>query len=128
MEGCERPIWAKGHCNIHYRRLERGGNTDGVGRGSPGKTRGIRNLEGSYLLKSGYVKVRVDGVWKLEHRHVMEQELGRPLVAGENVHHKDGNKSNNDPSNLELWVTFQPSGQRPEELLEWAEEIIRRYK
>ncbi len=37
-----------------------------------------------------------------EHRIVAEQLLGRPLVKGEIVHHRDGNKHNNDPSNLEV--------------------------
>lgn len=36
------------------------------------------------------------------HRVVAEQMLGRPLEKGEIVHHKDGNKWNNDPSNLEV--------------------------
>lgn len=35
-----------------------------------------------------------------EHRLVAEQMLGRPLEKGEIVHHRDGNKKNNDPSNL----------------------------
>lgn len=34
------------------------------------------------------------------HRVVAEQMLGRPLRKGEIVHHIDGNKRNNDPSNL----------------------------
>mgnify|MGYP002624931186 CR=1 FL=1 len=34
------------------------------------------------------------------HRVIAEQMLGRPLKAGEIVHHIDGNKRNNDPSNL----------------------------
>lgn len=37
-----------------------------------------------------------------EHRVVMEQMLGRPLRSGEIVHHKDGNKRNNAPGNLEV--------------------------
>ena len=37
---------------------------------------------------------------KHTHRIVAEQMLGRPLEAGEIVHHIDGNKRNNDPSNL----------------------------
>ena len=37
-----------------------------------------------------------------EHRLVMEAKVGRKLKKGEVVHHKDGNKSNNKPENLEL--------------------------
>lgn len=37
---------------------------------------------------------------KHTHRIVAEQILGRPLEVGEIVHHIDGNKRNNDPSNL----------------------------
>jgi len=37
------------------------------------------------------------------HRRVAELMLGRPLKPGEVVHHKDGNKRNNRPSNLEVF-------------------------
>lgn len=37
-----------------------------------------------------------------QHRVVMERVLGRPLEKGEIVHHKDGNKKNNNPDNLEV--------------------------
>lgn len=37
---------------------------------------------------------------KLEHRLVVERAIGRKLRRSEYVHHVDGNKLNNDPSNL----------------------------
>jgi hypothetical protein len=46
----------------------------------------------------GYVKVN----GRHEHRSVAEQKLGRPLMPGEIVHHKDSNKKNNSPDNLEV--------------------------
>lgn len=39
------------------------------------------------------------------HRVIAEQKIGRPLKPGEVVHHIDGNKRNNDPSNLMIFAT-----------------------
>jgi hypothetical protein len=40
----------------------------------------------------------------LRSRYVMEQLLGRYLLSGEVVHHKDGNKLNDVPENLDLML------------------------
>ena len=63
----------------------------------------------SYIGTNGYryVKVhdredQVEGAYELEHRLVMEEHLGRPLLGRESVHHKDGNKLNNAIDNLEI--------------------------
>lgn len=37
-----------------------------------------------------------------QHRVVMEQKIGRPLLSNEIVHHVDGNKKNNSIENLVL--------------------------
>lgn len=49
---------------------------------------------------NGYFKVRVGGKQVREHVAVAEKALGKPLPPGALVHHADGNRSNNSPSNL----------------------------
>ena len=58
--------------------------------------------------------------YALEHRVVMARQLGRPLYAWENVHHRNGRRADNDPANLELWIKPQPLGQRAEDLARWV--------
>jgi hypothetical protein len=62
-----------------------------------------------------------------EHTVVMSQLLGRPLLPRENVHHKNGVKTDNRPENLELWLSHQPKGARVNDLVEWAREILAQY-
>lgn len=66
----------------------------------------------------GYIMVKVGTRWVREHRHVMEQRMGRPLHPWENVHHKDGNRQHNTDDNLELWIKTQPTGMRFKDLTE----------
>jgi 5-methylcytosine-specific restriction endonuclease McrA len=52
--------------------------------------------------KDGYIEVKVESGYELEHRVMMAQVLGRPLSHLEEVHHKDLNRANNNIDNLEL--------------------------
>lgn len=63
--------------------------------------RRISNYGYWLVLKPDHPNARRDG-YILEHRYIMSEMLGRPLTDDEIVHHKDGNKLNNSPGNLEL--------------------------
>lgn len=53
-------------------------------------------------LDSGEGKTYSKYYGRHTHRVVAEKKLGRKLRKGEIVHHKDNNKRNNDPDNLEV--------------------------
>jgi len=72
-----------------------------------------------YTDRCGYRHIRVNGgLFLAEHRVIMAQMLGRPLMKGESVHHKNGNREDNRPENLELWVKPQQlAGQRAKDII-----------
>lgn len=114
------PPFIRGLCNTHYQRAQRCCDENYVPHMAPKGT--------GFTHKSGYRIVSDGNGGKIkEHRLVMEKHLGRKLLPHENVHHKNGNKSDNRIENLELWSTKQPQGKRIEDLVVYAKEILKLY-
>jgi len=110
----EPDVYCSRECYIEYRRKA------AVGR--------KRETADGYVVVflPGHSEAQATG-WVMDHRAVMVDMLGRPLLPGENVHHKNGQRDDNDPGNLELWVTSQPSGKRPEDLVAFSRLMLSRY-
>ncbi len=129
VDKCLSKHYAKGFCTKHYARYRIHGDANVLKKGEQGK---------GYINGQGYKVVAVPDWLKKcfskstghmpEHRLVMSEHLGRPLTKEETVHHKNGNKLDNRLENLELWASRHPRGQRVEDLLDFADEIIELYR
>lgn len=110
---CERAAFAKGLCSTHYQQQRT------RGRLVPIRPRQIRR--DWHPNADGYIERFEPGRGMvLQHHAVMETILGRELYPWEEIHHKNGVRHDNQPSNLELWARQQPHGQRLDDLIDWV--------
>lgn len=121
VEGCTRKHLAKGYCSPHYYRWMTYGDPNVVRKEHRGEWRTADGYRYRFVRTQGK-RVRI-----FEHRYAMEQALGRPLLPHEEVHHINGVRDDNRIENLELWSTRQPSGQRVEDKVAWALELLETY-
>jgi len=124
---CKGLTVAKGMCANCYALYKRYGDPTKRSLWFHKRNKEIVDDKGYILVYARHHENATRGSRVAKHRLVMSEYLGRPLRKNENVHHINGDRQDNRLENLELWVTSQPSGQRPLDLIAWAKEILNIY-
>lgn len=123
IDGCDEKHYGQGYCRKHWMRNRRHGDPEKESsRGKGHKTRA-----GYVLLYRPTHPNATSRGYVMEHVVVMSESLGRPLEKHENVHHVNGVRDDNRLENLELWSSSQPSGQRAQDKVRWAKEMLALY-
>ncbi len=66
-------------------------------------------METKISRKKYYRAIKVNGKKRDYHRYIAEQKTGRKLRTNEVAHHKDENKFNNNPDNIEVLLRSRHS-------------------
>ena len=102
IPGCDQTIekGGQGMCGMHSQRVRRYGDLTYIVPEDLRRT----HMRASGLSRISHVKPSTyrKRFGRHEHRVVAEEMIGRALRSDEHVHHKDGNKHNNSPENLEV--------------------------
>jgi hypothetical protein len=130
VASCGRTKTRKDYCDAHYDRVRRTGDVkeDIPLRSIAPKGSGSLNGGCRVVFMPEHPNAWASSGQVFEHVVVMSGHLGRMLLPHENVHHKNGDKLDNRLENLELWSKHQPSGQRVEDKIQWAKELLALYE
>lgn len=126
FDGCRRAMDAHGYCIYHAQQRRLGLPLTPHNPKAPGEWGAWMTNAKGYVIRNRNINGKRQV--QFQHRHIMEDHLGRPLEPHEEVHHVNGVRDDNRIENLELWSTSQPKGQRVEDKADWAEEILRLYR
>lgn len=120
----------KAECKCHRCRMGKGYFRGDKNPAWKGGTRYTKNgyvyewipLDSPFLCMAGSHKNEANYI--MQHRLVMAKFLNRPLTRQETVHHKNGIRDDNRIDNLELWSSNHQAGQRLEDQIKWAINIL----
>lgn len=126
---CRNPHYGHGLCYEHYHRWKRTGSIHENPYGSKKRLKSRMDAKGYVLVhEPDHPSADANGFVR-EHRVVMANMLGRELEPNEEVHHKNGVRSDNRPENLELWLkgTHRP-GARVDDMVAWAIKLLAKHR